>query len=213
MQIDPTWAKGIDVSHFHPVKDWGAIPPDVVMLAAKATQGSDFIDPTLAAHRTGARARGFDLVAYYHVCEPGDGAEDAERCAGVVGPLAPNECIVADSERSALVDIGYLEAFYARLEALGLSKPFDHYYGSAGVYGLMGNPPWSRAARLGLWAPRYKSAGAPPKLPPPWSDYRIWQWTDGGQFGDPYSCPGVGPCDASVFKGPRPALQAWVAGA
>lgn len=212
--IDPTWAKGIDVSHWDAVHDFSAIPPDVVMFGAKATEGDDETDKMFAYHRDGARAREFKLVTYYHVAHHGDPAAHAQRIASVIGPLMPNECIVLDTERGSRVDIPYCEGFYTELEELGLSRPFDLYYGSAGVYTLMGGRGWPRATagKVGLWAPRYKSAGVPPHLPPPWASWKLWQWTDGGQTGDPYSCPGVGTCDASVFNGTEADLEAFVGG-
>jgi lysozyme len=214
--IDPSWARGIDVNHFHPVVDWDALPPGLAMFAAKATDDSrqlGFVDPTLAAHRDGARARGFDLVTYYHVAGPGDGAEAVQRVLAAVGKLAPNEGIALDIERgpASEITIDYVEAFYAELERQGACTGHDLGYWSAGVWALMGNPQWARASQVGLWAPRYKSAGQEPKLPPPWGAWTVWQWTDGGQTGDPYYCPGVGPCDASYFNGPRDALRAFVA--
>jgi hypothetical protein len=215
--IDPTWAKGIDVSHYKPIQDWDAIPADVVILGAKVTQGDDFTDPTFTAHRDGSRARPgrFDLMPYYHVAEPGDPVAHAQRCASIVGPLAPGECLVVDTERGSRVDLTYVEGVYAEWERLGLATCHDLYYGSAGVWTLMQARGWPRAAqgKVALWGPRYKSGGALPHLPPPWSKVTLFQWTDGGATGDPYSCPGVGACDANVaVKMDRPALQAWVAG-
>lgn len=196
------------------MQSFAEIPADVVMFGAKATEGDGVNDAAFEFHRDGARARGFDLTCWYHVARPGDPAAHAQRLAGVVGPLQPGECLVLDTERGSRVDVIYTEGFYAELERLGATTPHDLYYGSAGVWTLMQARGWPRAAtgKVGLWAPRYKSGGEPPHLPPPWSDWRAWQWTDGGQTGDPYSCPGVGPCDANVFNGDRAALQAWIAG-
>src|SRR6185437_1822417 len=198
--IDPGWAKGIDVSHWDRVRDFTAIPSDIVMFGAKATEGAGIVDGALLSHRDGARARA------------GDPAAQAQHAADVVGPLAPNECLVLDCERSSGVDAAFVEGFYAETERLGLGRPFDLWYGSVGSW-----PPgqdWKRATsgKVALWAPRYRSGGQPPHLPAPWAGWAIWQWTDGGQTGDPYGCRGVGPCDANVFNGSRAALQAFVAG-
>lgn len=210
--IDPTWAKGIDVSHWDAVHDFDAIPPDIVMFGAKASEGASVTDTMLEYHRDGARKRGFDLVTYYHVARPGDPIAQAQRFADLVGPLQPGECLVLDDERGSAVDMAFTEGFYNQLDEMGLSTPHDLWYGSVGSWPGKG---WPRAAtgRIGLWAPRYKSGGAAPHLPPPWTTWRLWQWTDGGKTGDPYSCRGVGACDASVFNGTRAALQAFVQGA
>jgi GH25 family lysozyme M1 (1,4-beta-N-acetylmuramidase) len=210
--IDPSWAKGIDVSHWKRVQNFAAIPADVVMFGAKASEDAGIIDATLSYHRDGARARGFDLVKYFHVARPGDPSQQAQHAAGVVGPLESNECIVLDCERSSGVDVPFIEGFYAELEQLGLGRPFDLWYGSVGSWPA--GKGWPRAAngKVALWAPRYKSAGQPPHLPAPWAGWAIHQWTDGGATGDPYSCPGVGECDANVFNGARDRLQAFVAG-
>lgn len=208
-------AAGVDVSHWTRVQSFADIPPEVVIFGAKATEGEGVTDTAFEFHRDGARARGFDLLAWYHVARPGDPVAQAQRLADLVGPLQPGECLVLDTERGSRVDVPFIEAFYNQLDEMGLSTPHDLYYGSAGVWTLMQARGWPRAAngRVGLWAPRYKSGDAPPHLPPPWTDWRLWQWTDGGQTGDPYSCPGIGPCDASWFNGDRDVLLAFVAGA
>lgn len=202
-------AKGIDVSHWNVVHDFGAIPADVQMIGIKGTEGDDITDRMLAYHRDGARARGFTLVKYFHIARPGDPAAHVARLSHLVGPLLPGECLVLDSERSSGVGVDYIEGFYAALENQGLATPHDIWYGSRGSWP---GGPWPRAAagKVALWAPRYKSGGAPPTLPAPWKGWAIWQWTDGGKTGEPYSCPGVGPCDASVFNGDQLALQAFV---
>lgn len=209
----PSGAKGIDVSHWSLVENFKEIPADVVMFGAKATEGNSISDEAFLYHRDGARARGFTLTKYFHVARPGDPVAHAQRLAVTVGPLLPGECLVLDTERGSGVDIAYVEGFYAELDRLGMSTSHDLYYGSLGVWRMMGNPPWPRAAagKVGLWAPRYKSGSIQPNLPPPWSGWALWQWTDGGKTGDPYVCPGVGPCDASVFAGDQAALEAFVA--
>lgn len=212
MAIDPTWAKGIDVSHWDRVRSFADIPADVVMFGAKASEGAGIVDAALEFHRDGARARGFDLVIFYHVGRPGDPAQQAQHAASVVGPLAPNECIVLDSERGSGLDVAFIEGFYAEAERLGLSRPFDLWYGSVGSWPEGKGWPRAASGKVGLFAPRYKSGGELPRLPPPWAAVRLWQWTDGGKTGDPYSCPGVGPCDGSYFIGTEDELRTWMAG-
>ena len=159
--IDPSWAKAIDVNHFHPILDWDAIPSDVVILGAKVSEGLHFSDPTFEAHRDGFRARPgrFDLATYYHVAAAGDPVAEAQFAASLVGPLAPGECLALDTERGSRVDQPFIEAVYAEWERLGFATCHDLYYGSAGVWTLMQAHGWPRAAqgKVGLWAPRYKS--------------------------------------------------------
>jgi len=68
---------------------------------------------------------------------------------------------------------------------------------------VIGNPRWPRvqSTGMGLWVARYHKPDPepPPALPPPWTAWNIFQWTDGGQLGIPHLTPGVGACDANLL--------------
>lgn len=196
-------AWGPDVSHWHPVASWvDLMASGASFFAAKATEGNTNTDQTFAVHRGGARAQPFALCVWYHLARQGDPQEQAQRFLDVVGPLRANERLALDTERSSFVDARWIGAF---LDCLPADRRTILYTSNA-VWQGMGNPPFPRAAGVDLWLPRYGSAKEP-VIPPPWSEWKFWQYTESGQV------PGVqGPCDTSVFAGELAELEAYAAG-
>lgn len=209
-------ALGIDVSHFHPVTDWAALlaarfdGQPISFFGAKATQGTTMVDPTFVQHRDGFRAAcvsNFQLRMgqYYHYCGGGDPAAEAAHFLQTVGPLRSIERLVLDVEGDIPPRLDWVQAFIAALP----KKPVPFVYTSARIWAAMGNPAWPDATvgNVELWAPRYESGDAEPKIPPPWSFWRFWQ------FSETFACPGVqSACDASYFNGTYDDLVKYVGG-
>lgn len=183
-------AWGPDVSHWRPVASWSdLVASGASFFAAKATEGEGNTDPTFAAHQGGARAQPFALCVWYHLARQGDPQVQAERFLSAVGPLADNERLALDTERSSFVDARWIGAF---LDCL----PTDRrpiLYTSNAVWQGMGNPPFPRASGVDLWLPRYGSA-AEPVIPAPWNAWSIWQHSQSTEV------PGIqGPCDTNLL--------------
>lgn len=199
-------AEGCDVSHWHPVTNWGRLAAAVRFIGIKATEGETLTDPTLQVHKRGFSGSSLDLAIYYHLARPGDAAAQARRFLAAVGPLAANERVCLDVERSSGVDMPYVEAFYSTLLAGGVTtRPL--IYASAWSWAANRlSDAWDLAPGVDLWAPRYQSGGAEPLLPPPWSRWLIWQDSQTSNI------PGVdGPCDHNVFNGDAAALATYAA--
>ena len=213
MTLPADRAKGIDVNGWHPIHDFSALPADLSFVGVKATEGNTVTDKALQAHRDGLRARpGLDLVIYYHFARTGRPETQAVRLLDAVGPLQANERLCLDLE--VLPDdpgsvLAWVDAFYGRIRR---SCPGQRQliYTSKRIWSQFGNPGWAGAADIDLWAPRYNAVGREPELPAPWTRWTAWQWTDGEAV--PFTCPGVGACDANVWNGDRAAVRAWVAG-
>jgi lysozyme len=61
-----------------------------------------------------------------------------------------------------------------------------------------------------LWWAQY---GPTPTIPPAWSDWTLWQYTDGHHGNPPFEIDGVGPCDRDQYQGTADDLQAkWATG-
>lgn len=206
---------GVDVNGYHPVKDWAKFAASGArFFGAKATEGAHTVDATFERHRDGfrAHAESFDLAVWYHFfhCEKDPGAQ-AELLAATVGTLGPKERLCCDFEEkgyskvepAALLahGIGWLETFFARLDALGIlagTRPM--IYTSARHWIALGNHVWQRAASIDLWTARYfpREVREPDKLPRPWPTWAVLQYTDGNN-GPHRDVPGVGLCDCDVL--------------
>jgi lysozyme len=61
-------------------------------------------------------------------------------------------------------------------------------------------------SRCPLWLPSY---GSRPVCPAGWSNWKLWQYTDGRVGSDVVPVPGIGRCDRSRFAGTVAELAAW----
>jgi len=69
--------------------------------------------------------------------------------------------------------------------------------------------PNSVLSRCPLWLPAYNSR---PICPPGWSQWLLWQYTDGTIGSGPVPVAGIGRCDRSRFAGTVADLTAWWSG-
>jgi GH25 family lysozyme M1 (1,4-beta-N-acetylmuramidase) len=211
---------GPDVSKWRPIKDWGAlVASGAQFLGAKACEGVLTTDPTFKSVRDGFRAHPeFKLGVYYSFIHFEKSPESlAELLIKLVGTLDPRERLCVDFESKSYDGIEpftvkrhgleYLDRFFDTLERSGVlngSRPF--MYTSFRHWLAMGDPSWERAETMDLWVPRYHSPNPlpPDRLPVPWSDWTIFQWTDGGGPGSTglyHDVPGIGCCDVNFVKG------------
>jgi GH25 family lysozyme M1 (1,4-beta-N-acetylmuramidase) len=206
---------GADVSHHHPIRNWGLASQNIRFLGAKATEGSDFVDPTLGVHLAGFRASSLDLLMLYHVCRPGDPRGQAQFLARTVGPLQPHERLVLDLERSAGVDFAFVDTFFGELMGNGhdpLIESVPGLYASKGSWDAAGGPPdWDLAKYVWLWVPKYGAEPDASALPGPWTGIgeKFWQDSQTAQI------PGIdcsnGGCDANWWLGSQDELTAFAA--
>jgi lysozyme len=200
-------ALGFDISHYQADVDWSAVPNEYRFVAIKASEGASLVDPTFARRRDDVRLlQGrFDLVIFYHLCRPGDGAAQADRFVRLLGQLQPNERLALDTERTSTVDAAFISAFFDGL-------PRDRrpiLYTSNGVWTGMRNPAFPQARDIDLWLPRYGTASEP-VVPDPWQQIgKSWTFWQSSQSG---TVPGIsGPCDVNQFQGDADALRVYAA--
>jgi GH25 family lysozyme M1 (1,4-beta-N-acetylmuramidase) len=209
---------GPDVNGYWPVRDWGKlVATGATFFGAKACEGAHTVDCSFAGHRDGFRQHfGADARAVWYTmfhCEK-DPSAQAELLADTVGPLDPRETLCCDFEGTSYAKLApdivhahglqYLEAFYARLDSLGVLKGArPMIYTSARHWQMMGSPDWDRAAEIDLWVPRYHSPDPcpPDVLPKPWAQagWTVLQWTD-NKTGIHAPLDGVGACDMNVLS-------------
>lgn len=171
----------------------------------KATQSTRFVDPKYEANRRAARDAGL-LWGAYHFGAGGRGADQARHFLNVVQP-GPDDLLVLDYERNPRGETMGLVA--AREFVTCVAESTGRYpgvYGGGWIKSVLGNRRDATLGRCWCWIAQYATR---PRLQATWTNWTLWQYTD-GRFGpEPHSVPGIGPCDRDQFQGDEVALRAF----
>lgn len=185
--VGPT-LPGIDVSHWQETIDWRKVAGAGTRFAfLKATDGHDYLDPTFAANRTGARVNGLRVGAY-HFARPdpsrGDAVEEARWFVSQADPRPGNLLPVLDLETSQGLD--------QRGVTLWARRWIEEVRRLTGVTPLMYTSPYGWARRTGdspvlardgvpLWVAHW-GVDAPTVPAGDWdgNGWRVWQYTSNG---------------------------------
>lgn len=187
----------IDISHWsgNALNFGAAAGAGVQAIVHKATQGNAGVDPMWAVNRPKILAANLKFGSY-HFGNGSDGGSQAQFFLSTVGPN-PGELLALDLESNpAGPSMGLEEArafvttiFNAvgKWPVLYAGHSFkDMLNGSADA--VLGNCP--------LWLAQY---GPTAVLPPGWTAWSLWQYTDGA-YGAPPAVPGIGHCDREKFN-------------
>ena len=185
---------GIDVSYHQGDITWPRVRRAGVKFAfIRVSDGTDVIDPKFEANWSGAKAAGITRGAYQFfrpaesVNEQADILIRALRKHGA-GELAP----VIDIEETGGLPLSAVvanaQAWIARVKReLGVDPIV---YTNPGMWRGRGLP---ELAAQPLWLAHYTDTC--PELPSPWSEWRVWQYTETGRV------PGIdGPVDLDVMR-------------
>ncbi len=201
--VGPT-LPGIDVSHWQNTIDWKKVAgTGKRFVFLKATDGHDYLDPTFATNRAGARTNGL-AVGAYHFARPdpsrGDAVEEARWFVSQADPRPGNLLPVLDLETSKGLDQQGI-TLWARRWVAEVRR-------LTGVTPLMYTSPYGWASRTGdsralardgvpLWIAHWGVDS--PLLPAgDWDGdgWRVWQYTSDGHVA------GIqGRVDLDVVKG------------
>jgi lysozyme len=196
----------IDVSHHNANPDFGAAQAAGILgVIQKATQGFSFVDPTFAGHRAAIAAAGLRFGAY-HFGTGGDGVEQADFFLSTVNPQ-PGDLLVLDFEANRTgpsMSLDQARAFVTHVNAA--TGIWPGLYGGSYLKELLGPNSDPVLTNCWLWLAQY---GPTPVIPPAWSKWTLWQYTDGaiGPVHDPV--PGIGQCDRDTFNGTSDDLSAF----
>ncbi len=205
-------ARGIDVSKWQRDIDWAQVKgAGLTFVYIKATEGNAITDPAFARHWGAARAAGLLRGAYHFYHCDQDPLQQAALFANALG-ADPGEMPPAldVEEAKSPVDAATrssgVQTCLAELERLLLRRPVLYtapYYWQQCLQGADGQyPAWAPA--YDLWEANYTEAKSP-WLPPGWTDWKLWQYSDHGQV------PGIaGNVDCDRFNGTPEALYAWL---
>ncbi|WP_275408129.1 GH25 family lysozyme, partial [Actinoplanes octamycinicus] len=203
---------GIDVSHYQGTINWSSVADAGTDFAyAKATEGTNYTDPTYSANRTGARANSIYFGAY-HFARPdqGDPRGQADRLVNTSQYSSDGRTLppMLDIEWAS----GQATCFGLSTSSMvsWISQFLDQVRVRTGQKAMIyTNPNWwnpctGNTTAFGsypLFHSRY--ADTPGALPSGWSQFTLWQYTSSG------SVPGVsGGVDRDVFNGTLAQLRA-----
>lgn len=184
--------RGIDVSSWQHVRDWGAVlRAGYAFAIVKCTGGLYYKNPSYEAQIAGARAAGL-LVGHYHYAYEGEATGNPEAEARRFfdqADILPGEPLALDIEEPKAWEgvLDFALRFLAELERLCGFPPVLYSYPSYLIERGLTDP---RLARYPLWYASYPQTAQPgtyPATPRPWREIAIWQWS---AFA---TVPGIGP--------------------
>jgi lysozyme len=171
----------------------------------KATEGKTFTDGKYKERREQALGEGLFWGAYHFGV--GGGSEDqAEHFLTTVSP-AQTDLIVLDFEPNPsgpTMTLAEAETFVGKIHAQ-IGRYPGIYASQAFLKEALGNNTDTVLKNCFLWIARYSSQT--PVLPPAFSTFALWQYTDGQVGPEPHEVKGIGPCDRDKFNGDEAALK------
>jgi lysozyme len=197
----------IDISHhngnrlrFDKAKQAG-----VLGVIHKATQGEAYVDPMFRRNRDAIKRAGL-LFGAYHFGTGSNGISQAQHFLDVVQP-DENTILVLDFEDNPTGPSMTLEearAFVTHVKTKTGRHP--GFYSGHTIKRALGTTTDPVLGACWFWLAQYASTAV---VPPNWSEWTLWQYTDGGSGPDPHSVDGIGLCDRNQFKGTPADMRAW----
>jgi GH25 family lysozyme M1 (1,4-beta-N-acetylmuramidase) len=195
----------IDLSHWQaPVDFVRAKSAGIAAVILKATQGVDWVDVTFGDRLAAATTAGL-LVGAYHFLDGSTPKSQVENFLSVAGGCS---VLALDAERNGIgttVTVEQAAETAARLHMATGNAPLI-YIGRYGLDGRSTGLPNGVLSRCPLWLPAYNLR---PLCPPGWSEWALWQYTDGSAGSDIAPVAGIGRCDRSRFAGTIDDLARW----
>jgi len=196
----------IDISHYNdPIDFTNVKAAGILGVIQKATQGLAGLDPSYSDHKTRATQAGL-LWGAYHFGTDSDGVQQAEQFLGVIGN-ATNTLLALDFEPNPTGPSMSLEearAFVTHVKEC--TGRFPGLYSGHYIKQLLGTGTDPVLAQCWFWLAQY---GPTAVVPPNWSTWTLWQYTDGAFGPDPKVLPGVGRLDRDLFNGTASDLQTF----
>lgn len=194
-------AFGVDVSHWEGPVDWHLASASLSFAFYKCTDGVRFVDDQFDHNRQGCSDAGLAHAPYHYFQPSLDPVTQAEHFIRIAG-TGYHRYIVDIEQPDRIPDItSKILAFLERVESLTDTRPA--IYTSAGYWNDFIHPQPAWAGTYDLLVAHYTLAHQP-LLPPGWTNWRIWQ------FSDFWSFPGcTADADADWFNGTLDQCQAW----
>jgi lysozyme len=183
----------VDISHhnydddgpydFAAARRWG-----VWGVIAKATEDTDYVDPTYEMAREGARRAGL-LFGAYHFFRPGKVDQQVDHFLSVVMKGDDDFdslllCLDHEDEGCSVEDV---KQFMKAVEEKTGQCPV--LYSGHLIKDQLGNREDAYLGSTRLWLAQY---GDNPEVQLSWEDYWLWQFTGDGNGPEPHDVPGIG---------------------
>jgi lysozyme len=200
----------IDISHNNSNPDLAAAQQAGILgIIHKATQGTTFTDPIYAANLQKAQTLGL-LWGAYHFGNGDDGISQAEFFLNTVKPEAGTILVLDFESHKGTTTMSLDEArdFVTHIhEATGV---WPGLYGGSYLKEQLGSHADPTLLNCWLWLAQY---GPTAVLPAGWTQWTLWQYTDGQTVPDPAPIPGLFPCDRDYYFDTADTMQAkWSSG-
>ena len=199
----------VDISRFQSTVDFNRVKADGILgVIAKATEGYGYTDPTYLERQPKALEAGL-LWGAYHFGTGTEVQQQLDWFLGVVKP-GPDTLLVLDWEENHAGTQMTLEQAEEFVNGVHLhTGRCPVLYGGNLIKQSVGTGN-DVLRNCPLWLSQY---GSTPTLPGGWSEYTMWQYTNGTDGPEPHSVAGIGNCDRDTYKGTASELQTfWKSG-
>ncbi|MEA2489484.1 MAG: lysozyme [Acidobacteriota bacterium] len=200
----------IDISHFNGSPDWTSVQAAGILgVIHKATEGTAWVDPTLAAARTAIPAAGLLFGAYHFGTGDEEGSAQAQFFLDTVKPDARTLCVIdfEPNPSGTQMSLDHLFGWIETVQQATGRAPLV-YGGNSLLFPQIGSDVHPTLAACPLWVAEYTSAAQPSGVPAQvWKTWTLWQYSESGIVN------GVsGDVDRSRFNGTAAELTGWWTG-
>jgi lysozyme len=196
----------VDLSHHNKIVDLAlAKQAGIAAILHKATEGLTFVDRKFHATIGQAKENGL-LVGAYHFGTGADGVAQAEFFLQNVEPDGP-PLLALDFEPNPdgpTMTLAEARAFVTHVQQR--TGRWPGLYSGDLIKKLLGSNRDPILANCWLWLAEW---GPQAVVPPNWSHWTLWQYTNGKAGNPPHEVAGIGPCDRDLFAGDLAALTAF----
>jgi lysozyme len=159
--------------------DWASVAGAGISFAiAKATEGTNVVDPTFDVNYAGIKGAGLVRGAYHFFHASQDPVAQANLCLSKIGMFGPGDLPpvldveIADNQPPFVIINAIQQWLTTVQQAIG--RP-PIIYTSSGFWSQLGNPTISGYP---LWIANWGVTC--PNVPAPWSNWAFWQYSDSG---------------------------------
>ena len=195
----------IDISHHNGGRlDFAKARADGILgVIQKASQGQGYVDPTYRANRTKARAAGL-LWGAYHFATGSDGVKQAVHFLDTVGDLTDTLLVLDFEPNPSGPSMSLEEARAFNTHVFEQTGRWPGLYAGHYLKEVLGTRSDPVLGNSWIWVAQY---GPTVVVPPNWSTWTMWQYTDGGAGPEPHKVNGIGRCDRDKFNGSEAQLR------